>query len=167
VGLVAVGVGESGGGAVCAAGGGGAVAVSGAGRGGRVVGVFAERVYRYVEFCHWSGGGRRCIGIDLGRGGLNYVHWIGANYSAEESLLVLRGLGIQTSTSSASYLSTATTRFVPTTQIQDMYIYEAFKGFEVRFYLAIVVEGEGGVVVVFPVSVGRQSPAHMTTAHAL
>ncbi|TVY48361.1 hypothetical protein LCER1_G006940, partial [Lachnellula cervina] len=30
-----------------------------------------------------------------------------------ESLLVLRGLGIQTSTSSATYLSSATTRFIP------------------------------------------------------
>jgi phosphatidylinositol glycan class H protein len=32
-------------------------------------------------------------------------------------------------------------------------IHEAFKGFEVRFYLAIIVEGEPEVVVVFPVSV--------------
>jgi phosphatidylinositol glycan class H protein len=70
----------------------------------------------------------------------------------EESLLVLRGLGIQTSTSSPTYLSTATTRFIPTTSIQDIFIHEAFKGFEVRFYLAIVVEGEEDVVVVFPVS---------------
>jgi len=37
--------------------------------------------------------------------------------------------------------------------IQDIFIHEAFKGFEVRFYLAIVVEGEHDVVVVFPVSV--------------
>jgi hypothetical protein len=36
--------------------------------------------------------------------------------------------------------------------IQDIFVYEAFKGFEVRFYLAIVVEGEHDVVVVFPVS---------------
>ncbi|OCL05371.1 hypothetical protein AOQ84DRAFT_399608 [Glonium stellatum] len=68
----------------------------------------------------------------------------------EESLLVLSGLGIQTSTSSPTYLSTATTRFIPTTSIQDIFIHEAFKGFEVRFYLAIVVQGEEDVVVVFP-----------------
>ncbi|KAL4897318.1 GPI-GlcNAc transferase complex, PIG-H component-domain-containing protein [Aspergillus ambiguus] len=68
----------------------------------------------------------------------------------EESLLVIRGLGIQTSTSSATYLSKASTRFIPTTQIQDIVIHEAFKGFEVRFYLAVIVEGEGEVVVVFP-----------------
>lgn len=30
-------------------------------------------------------------------------------------------------------------------------IHEAFKGFEVRFYLAVIVEGEPEVVVVFPV----------------
>ncbi|KAF4770066.1 hypothetical protein HAV15_011662 [Penicillium sp. str.  len=60
----------------------------------------------------------------------------------EESLLVIRGFGIQTSTSSSTYLSTASTRFIPTTQIQDIVIHEAFKGFEVRFYLAVIVEGE-------------------------
>lgn len=69
-----------------------------------------------------------------------------------ESLLVIRGMGVQTTTSSPTYLSTATTRFIPTNMIQDIFIHEAFKGFEVRFYLAIVVEGEHDVVVVFPVS---------------
>ncbi|KAK4569340.1 hypothetical protein LTR86_003102 [Recurvomyces mirabilis] len=67
-----------------------------------------------------------------------------------ESLLVIRGLGVQTSTSSTSYLWTSSARFIPTTAIQDIFIHEAFKGFEVRFYLAIVVEGEEEVVVVFP-----------------
>lgn len=50
------------------------------------------------------------------------------------------------------YWSTAATRFIPTTQIQDIVIHEAFKGFEVRFYLAVIVEGEPNAVVVFPVS---------------
>lgn len=79
----------------------------------------------------------------------------------EESLLVIRGLGIQTSTSSNSYLSKATTRFIPTTEIQDIVIHEAFKGFEVRFYLAVIVEGERNVVVVFPVSI----PVHVMPCH--
>lgn len=78
----------------------------------------------------------------------------------EESLLVIRGLGIQTSTSSNTYLSKATTRFIPTAEIQDIVIHEAFKGFEVRFYLAVIVEGERNVVVVFPVSI----PAHVCRA---
>lgn len=65
--------------------------------------------------------------------------------------MVIRGLGIQTSTSSLTYLAKASTRFIPTTQIQDIVIHEAFRGFEVRFYLAIIVEGEPEVVVVFPV----------------
>ena len=69
--------------------------------------------------------------------------------TAEESLTVLRGLGIQTSTTSSTYLQTPTTRFIPTTSIQDIFIYEAFKGFEVKFYLAVVVAGEEDVVVVF------------------
>jgi phosphatidylinositol glycan class H protein len=75
----------------------------------------------------------------------------------EESLLVIRGLGIQTSTSSATYLSKAATRFIPTTQIQDIVIHEAYKGFEVRFYLAVIVEGEPDVVVVFPKLLPRRA----------
>jgi len=71
------------------------------------------------------------------------------NYT-EESLLVIRGLGVQTSTSSAMYWSSSATRFIPTTQIQDIIIHEAFKGFQVRFYLAVIVEGETNALVVFP-----------------
>ena len=71
----------------------------------------------------------------------------------EESLLVLRGLGIQTSTSSPYFFSSSTTTFIPTTQIQDIVIHEAFKGLEVRFYLAIIVEDATEVVVVFPVRI--------------
>ena len=81
-----------------------------------------------------------------------FNHRPDSNTTIEESLLVLRGLGIQTCTSSPTYLSTSTTRFIPTDQIQDIFIHEAFKGFEVRFYLAVIVEGDGEVVVVFPVS---------------
>lgn len=68
----------------------------------------------------------------------------------EESLLVIRGLGIQISSSAPNYLSTTSTRFIPTSQIQDIFIHEAFKGFGVKFYLAVIVEGEKEVVVVFP-----------------
>lgn len=68
---------------------------------------------------------------------------------------MIRGLGVQTTTSSTSYLWASSTRFIPTSSIQDIFIHEAFKGFEVRFYLSIVVEGEEDVVVVFPVSLLR------------
>ncbi|KAG7101890.1 Phosphatidylinositol N-acetylglucosaminyltransferase subunit like protein [Verticillium longisporum] len=66
-----------------------------------------------------------------------------------ESLLVLRGLGIQTSSSSGSYLAGTATRFIPTEKIRDVLVNEAFRGFEVRHYLVVVVEGEGELVVVF------------------
>jgi phosphatidylinositol glycan class H protein len=68
----------------------------------------------------------------------------------QESLLVLRGLGVQTSESPATYLASAATRFIPTEKIQDILVNEAFRGFEVRYYLVVVVEGEEDVVVVFP-----------------
>lgn len=71
---------------------------------------------------------------------------------ASESLLVIRGLGVQTATAGSSLLWGGGTRFIPASAVQDVFIHEAFEGFEVRFYLGIVVEGEGGVVVVFPVS---------------
>ncbi|KAL2054929.1 hypothetical protein ABVK25_004751 [Lepraria finkii] len=71
-------------------------------------------------------------------------------FHTEESLLTLRSLGIQTSTLSPSYLLPSNTRFIPSSQIRDIFIHEAFRGFEVRHYLAVVVEGEGEVVVVFP-----------------
>ncbi|OAP59233.1 hypothetical protein AYL99_06531 [Fonsecaea erecta] len=74
----------------------------------------------------------------------------------EESLLVLQGLGIQTSTSSPYFFTGPTTTFIPTTQIQDIVIHEAFKGLEVRFYLAVIVEGATEVVVVFPTLLPRR-----------
>jgi hypothetical protein len=73
-------------------------------------------------------------------------------FGTEESLLVLQGLGIQTSTSSGYFFTAPTTTFIPTAQIQDIVIHEAFKGLGVRFYLAVIVEGGTEVVVVFPVS---------------
>lgn len=71
-----------------------------------------------------------------------------------ESLLVLRGLGVQTTRSPSTYLvvpgASAATRFIPTEKIRDVLVNEAFLGFEVRYYLVVVVEGEADVVVVFP-----------------
>ncbi|KAI1108662.1 hypothetical protein F5Y14DRAFT_435392 [Nemania sp. NC0429] len=70
---------------------------------------------------------------------------------AEESLLVLRGLGVQTRSVKGNVLrGRAATRFIPTRKIRDVLVNEAFRGFEVRHYLAVVVDGEPDVVVVFP-----------------
>ena len=35
-------------------------------------------------------------------------------------------------------------------KMQDVFVNEAFRGFEVRYLLVVVVEGEGGLEVVFP-----------------
>ncbi|KAL8365653.1 hypothetical protein RB595_004455 [Gaeumannomyces hyphopodioides] len=84
-----------------------------------------------------------------------------------ESLLVLRGLGVQTRSQGPGYLfssrllpfgpassggngSGGGRRFIPVDKVRDVLINEAFLGFEVRYYLVIVVEGEGELVVVFP-----------------
>ncbi|APA09417.1 predicted protein [Sclerotinia sclerotiorum 1980 UF-70] len=66
-----------------------------------------------------------------------------------ESLLILRHLGLQISSSPKSYLSTTKTRFIPSQKIQDIYINEVFRNFEVRYVLVVVVEGEAELVVVF------------------
>jgi len=64
---------------------------------------------------------------------------------------VIRSLGVQISTTSGSLLGGGRkTRFIPTQKVRDVFIHEGFWGMEVRFYLAVVVEGEGEVVVVFP-----------------
>ena len=100
---------------------------------------------------------------------------LGALYAAvkrihvEERLLVLRGLGIQTRSTPATVLlgwlgwlgsrggggannngGGGPTRFIPTEKIRDVLINEAFWGFGVRYILVVVVEGEEGLVVVFP-----------------
>jgi phosphatidylinositol N-acetylglucosaminyltransferase subunit H len=119
--------------------------------------------------------------------GLSYIALLPLHTT--ESLLVLRGLGIQTYSSgptslgrpaflsipSYSVLDTnggwwdflsrigglsrglltssgvgERRRFIPTEKIRDVLINEAFKGFEVRYCLVIVVEGEEDLVVVFP-----------------
>ncbi|KAL8397407.1 hypothetical protein RB594_004218 [Gaeumannomyces avenae] len=84
-----------------------------------------------------------------------------------ESLLVLRGLGVQTRSQGPGYLFSSRLlpfgpaggsgggggggrRFIPVDKVRDVLINEAFLGFEVRYYLVIVVEGEEELVVVFP-----------------
>ncbi len=67
-----------------------------------------------------------------------------------ESLLVLRGLGIQTSSTNSTVLGGPRTRFIPTEKIRDVLINEAPRGFAIHYYLVVVVEGEEDVVVVFP-----------------
>ncbi|KAF2623917.1 hypothetical protein BU25DRAFT_400097 [Macroventuria anomochaeta] len=75
----------------------------------------------------------------------------------EESLTLLRDLGVQTSSSASTFLQPPSSRFIPTSDIQDIFIHEAFRGFEVRFYLAIVVKGEEDIVVVFPSLLPRRA----------
>ena len=50
----------------------------------------------------------------------------------------------------SSYTPRGTTRFIPTSLIQDVWIHEGFVGFEVRYFLGVVVKGEDEIVVVFP-----------------
>ncbi|KAI4870617.1 GPI-GlcNAc transferase complex, PIG-H component-domain-containing protein [Hypoxylon rubiginosum] len=70
---------------------------------------------------------------------------------SEERLLVLRGLGVQTSTGGRTVFHPLQTRFIPTERVADVLVNEAFRGFGVRHYLVVVVRGgEDRLVVVFP-----------------
>ncbi|CCX09687.1 GPI-GlcNAc transferase complex, PIG-H component-domain-containing protein [Pyronema domesticum] len=80
------------------------------------------------------------------------VLWIIAQRSyTEESLLVIRSLGVQTSTTAGTLIGMGRkTRFIQTEKVRDVVINEGFYGMEVRFYLAVLVEGEAALSVVFP-----------------
>jgi phosphatidylinositol glycan class H protein len=67
----------------------------------------------------------------------------------EESFLVIKGLGVQVTSSSRFYFG-STSKFFPTSTVKDIVINEAFLGFQVRFYLALIVENSPTLVVVFP-----------------
>lgn len=83
-------------------------------------------------------------------GALLVAYILSLRVYSSESLLVMRGLGVQTSESPGTYLASDATRFIPTEKIQDIFVNEAFRGYEVRYYLIVVVEDEEDVVVVFP-----------------
>lgn len=78
------------------------------------------------------------------------LYLLSIRFYKSESLLVLRSLGVQTSSSSPIFGIGHTTRFIPTGRIQDILINEVFLGFEVRYCLTVVVEGEMELLVVFP-----------------
>ncbi|KAL2687694.1 hypothetical protein Neosp_005257 [[Neocosmospora] mangrovei] len=66
------------------------------------------------------------------------------------SVLVPGSFAVLWLLSRRGYLAGTATRFIPTEKIQDILVNEAFLGFEVRYYLVVVVEGEEDIVVVFP-----------------
>lgn len=67
----------------------------------------------------------------------------------EESLLVMQGVGIQTTSSSPFFLRSSS-RFFPSAVVKDIIINEALIGFTVRHYLALIVADEPTLVGVFP-----------------
>lgn len=48
------------------------------------------------------------------------------------------------------------TRFIPLDKIDDLVIHEGFVGFEVRFYLAIILKDEDRLEVIFPTTRPRR-----------
>ncbi|TGZ83373.1 hypothetical protein EX30DRAFT_154193 [Ascodesmis nigricans] len=77
--------------------------------------------------------------------------------STQESLLVMKQLGVQTSTTAGTLWGQGRkTRFIPTANVRDVVLLEGFWGWQVRYYVAVVVEGEGKLVVVFPTLLPRR-----------
>ncbi|TPX66189.1 phosphatidylinositol N-acetylglucosaminyltransferase [Spizellomyces sp. 'palustris'] len=67
----------------------------------------------------------------------------------QESLLIIRTLGVQIETSNR--LGQTTARFIPLSNIADLIINEAITLLTVRYYLAVVAKGEDQLAVVFEV----------------
>ncbi|KAK9383571.1 GPI-GlcNAc transferase complex, PIG-H component-domain-containing protein [Kockiozyma suomiensis] len=68
---------------------------------------------------------------------------------SEDSILVLHDFGIEVK-STGSMLFSTSSQFIPLELIQDVVINEGFRGFEVVYYLAVVVKNRGRLLVVFP-----------------
>lgn len=77
----------------------------------------------------------------------------------EESLLLLRSLGVQISSTSPWYLWPSSTRFIPTSEVQDIFIHEAFRGFEVRYYLGVIIGGSATNTVTNGLGAGEDTSA--------
>ncbi|KAK9460233.1 GPI-GlcNAc transferase complex, PIG-H component-domain-containing protein [Lipomyces oligophaga] len=75
--------------------------------------------------------------------------------SVEDSILVMYDFGIQIESSGATMLSRSA-RFIPIELIQDVVINEGFFGFQVIFYLAVIVKGSSKLIVVFPNTTPRR-----------
>lgn len=67
-----------------------------------------------------------------------------------ESLLVLKGLGIEVYSSGRFYGLTTRKRFIPYSDVLDLLIQEAFIGYQVKHVLVIAVKGRQEFEVVFP-----------------
>ncbi|KAK9478024.1 GPI-GlcNAc transferase complex, PIG-H component-domain-containing protein [Lipomyces japonicus] len=74
----------------------------------------------------------------------------------EESFLVMNGLGIQL-TSTGPTIFSSSTQFIPVELVQDVILYEGFKGFEVVFYMAVIVKDRSRLSVVFPTLLPRRA----------
>ncbi|ODQ63827.1 hypothetical protein NADFUDRAFT_47647 [Nadsonia fulvescens var. elongata DSM 6958] len=71
----------------------------------------------------------------------------------EESFMALQSFGVQLSTSSPFYLISLWSKpdhFIPVNDIVDIIIHEGFKGFQVIYYMAIIVKDQKELTLVFP-----------------
>ncbi|KAK7203369.1 GPI-GlcNAc transferase complex, PIG-H component-domain-containing protein [Myxozyma melibiosi] len=68
---------------------------------------------------------------------------------AQDSILVMHDFGIELKSAGAMRFSSSS-QFIPIELIQDIVINEGFRGFEVIYYLAVIVKGRGRLLVIFP-----------------
>jgi GPI-GlcNAc transferase complex, PIG-H component len=67
----------------------------------------------------------------------------------EESFLVVQSFGLQVSSSGWWYIFGSRSRFIPSSDVLDIIIHEAFIGFEVRYILVVVVKNQSKLQLVF------------------
>ncbi|KAL1921208.1 uncharacterized protein VTP21DRAFT_10924 [Calcarisporiella thermophila] len=73
--------------------------------------------------------------------------WSKCNTVTQESLLIIRDLGIQVRTVYAD--GRATSQFIDRAKLSDIIINEGITLWQVKFYMALMVEGHDRLVVVF------------------
>jgi len=75
--------------------------------------------------------------------------WLRRTIIVEETLTVIRGLGIQVGTKFKNGSSTQT--FIEKKRVKNLIINEGVKSYQVIFYLAFLIEGDEKMTLAFPV----------------
>lgn len=76
--------------------------------------------------------------------------WLKLNIVKEESILSIRDVGIQVKTIYMNGRSVS--KFIDKSKISDIIINEGITMLQVKFYMAIIVDGQDRMVVVFEVN---------------
>lgn len=73
-----------------------------------------------------------------------------------ESFLVVQSFGVQVSSTGWWYIFGPTSKFIPSSDVLDILIHEAFIGFQIRYILVIIVKDQSKLQLVFKNTLPRR-----------